>query len=365
MWSRQTSGEESADQISYTRTYASAYQVEHGAGESPDAIRTADDGTTAIPRVGDLYPGTEAVFCTNVGDVERVGPIFSIVPVQWSGQVGPDDSSNLAVIPDVEYGSIHVREEADRDANNFPLTNTVGDPVSGIQGDIYDFELRVKRPYMTVNGPLAQQYLYSTNSDTMIVLGDVWPPGTAHLEEYRARPVFDKTGAVTHFDVDALVLFRRPVNTINARAWWYRYRNEGKRGRFATTVTFTGGGGSLAAGYAIANGSGAITKVVVTCRGQEYTSAPTVNFTSTTGGTGATGTAVLSGDQVASVTIGAGGSGYRSGIQPILDKNKEPVTEPVLLTAAGELEEDADSAFYNLRQRFPESLPYNALGLLD
>ena len=365
MWSRASHAEESSDGLTITRTYRRAFREEHSAGTSLSAIRTANDGTTAIPSVRDVYPGESEVYCTNVGGVEPVGPVMSIVPVEYEGEVGSDGSDPTTALPKIRYGSVKVTQEADRDGRGAPLTNSVGDPVKGLQGEINDFELRVQRPFLSVNGPLAQKYLQSTNSDVMNVLGDVWQPGTAHLVSYEAEPVFDKLGYVKYFNVDALVGFRYPVNTTPNRAWWYRYRNEGKRARFATTVTFTGGGGSLAAGYAIANSSGAITDVVVTCRGKNYTSAPTVSFTSTTGGSGASATATLSGDEVASVSIGAGGTGYKSGISPVLDKNKEPVTEPVLLTAAGTIETNADNAFFNERQKFPYSLPLNALGLLD
>lgn len=368
MWSRQSTSESSQDGRRYVRRYRSAYQVVHSVDATLDEIRTANDGTTSVPRVRDLLAGQQRVYCTRVGDVEK-GLTMSIVPIEYEGEVGLDGQSDpVDALPEVDYGSVIVTEEADRDGYGRALTNTVGDPVQGLQGQIVDMSLKVRRNYLSINGPLALQYLNSTNSDTMVVLGDVWQPGQAHLANYNARPVFNQQGQVDYFTVSAEVQFRYPINTVPARAWWHRLRNEGKRARYATRVSFSGGGGSRAAGYAIASG-GAITSVVMTSRGVGYTSAPTVSFTSTTGGSGATGTAVLgTGDfqgQVTSVTIGAGGSGYKSGIQPVLDRNKEPVTEPVLLAADGSVEEDADTAFFCEQPKFPLYLPYNALGLLD
>lgn len=58
------------------------------------------------------------------------------------------------------------------------------------------------------------------------------------------------------------------------------------------TVTFTGGGGTGAAGTATVSG-GVVTGVTITNPGSGYTSAPTVGFTGG-GGSGAAGTAVLS-----------------------------------------------------------------------
>lgn len=363
MWSRQSTTDRSSDGRSFVRTYRSAYQVEHTHDTSLDAIRTA----AGIPRVRDLFPGYSNVFCTSVGEVKH-GLTLSIVPVTYEGEVSSGGSDATFQPPEIEYGSMETTEEADRDGYGQALTNTAGDPVQGLQGTLNDMFLSVRRNYLSINGPLASQYLNSTNSDSMVVFGDVWQPGQAHLKSYSAKPVFDGDGNISYFAVSARVDFRHPVNTVAARAWWYRYRNEGKRARYATTVAFTGGGGSRASGYAVAS-SGAVTKVVITNRGTGYTSAPTVTFTSTTGGTSAAGTAVLGtgafSGEVVSVTVTNGGSGYKSGIEPVLDRNKEPVTEPVLLKADGTIETDADTAFFCERPRFPFSLPYNSLGLLD
>ena len=79
-------------------------------------------------------------------------------------------------------------------------------------------------------------------------------------------------------------------------------------------LTFSGGGGSNAAGHAnVANG--VITSVTMTNNGSGYTSAPTVSISEPIVfqivGSGATFTAVLSSNTVGSVTVGgSGGSGY-------------------------------------------------------
>lgn len=57
------------------------------------------------------------------------------------------------------------------------------------------------------------------------------------------------------------------------------------------------------------NGGEVRGEIVVAAGGQGYTSAPTVSFTGG-GGTGAAGTAVISGGKVTGVTITNGGSGY-------------------------------------------------------
>lgn len=73
------------------------------------------------------------------------------------------------------------------------------------------------------------------------------------------------------------------------------------------TVAFTGGGGTGAAGTAVITGD-AVTGITITNPGTGYTSPPTISFTGG-GGTGATATVALV-SRVQSITVTAGGSGY-------------------------------------------------------
>jgi hypothetical protein len=88
--------------------------------------------------------------------------------------------------------------------------------------------------------------------------------------------------------------------------------------RFA--LSFSGGGGSGAAGYCTAtNGIIDSGSVVVTSGGSNYTSPPTAvvapsSFVSPIRGSGALFTASVSGNQVTSVAVNSGGSGYASPI---------------------------------------------------
>jgi hypothetical protein len=86
--------------------------------------------------------------------------------------------------------------------------------------------------------------------------------------------------------------------------------------RFA--LSFSGGGGSGAAGYCtVTNGVVDVGSVVITNNGTNYTSAPTVavspsTFIAPIRGSGATFTASIVSNQVSSVTVTNGGSGYSS-----------------------------------------------------
>lgn len=354
MWSRRSGGDVSQDGRTYTAQFTEGYQVSH----SPDA--TIPEILDALPvAIGDTYAGTTGVYC-KTRNVEAVGPVFSTVLVGYSGEVGPAGfaDSPLSKPPTINWTNAKSNEAIDTDGYGFAIVNTNGEPVAGQSKDVSDFVLTVRRNFESINMPAIATYLDSVNSDTFAG----WLPGQGALDTFSADAVFDE--ATSYWDITAKIIFRIPFNTTPARAWWCRYRNEGNYVRYGTKVTFTGGGGIGAAGYAIA-ASGVITKVVVTSRGRDYTAAPTVGFTSTTGGASAAGTAVLNDNlEVASVTITNGGTGYKSGIERAVDKNKEPVTTPVLLKANGEYEPDASAAVWLERPLKTYRLPYSALGLL-
>lgn len=356
MWSRQTGNVSTDDNKTFKASFASAYQVVHSAGATRQEILTA----TGIPQLGDVYPGTSYVYCKQVGDVQPVGPILSIVPVSYSGEIGPNgqDDNPLNKPPDIQWTNAKTSEPIDEDGYGFPICNTNGELVDGISKDISDFVLTVKRNYAAIDIYSINAYLDSVNSDTFAG----WPPGTGTLDAFTADSVLDDD--VGYWTVSAKIIFRVPYRTTPARAWWARYRNEGFYVRYGTRVLFSGGGGGTgAAGYAVATG-GAISEVVVTNRGRGYTSSPSVGFTSDTGGSGASASASVAGGEVTGVTVSAGGTGYKSGIDRAVDKNKEPVTKPVLLKINGEQEPDASNAVWLERPKKAYTLPYSALGLL-
>lgn len=360
MWSRRTGGIETDGKIG-NRSYASAYQVVHSPGATVNQIL----GAAGIPQPGSLYPGSSYIFCRKVGDIQPVGPIMSVVPVTWSGQVDSTGADNpLDRPPVIQWSNARTSEPVDTDAAGYPLTNSVGETVDGLTKDINDFILTIDRNYAAINIPLTAAYLDSVNSD----LFAGWLPGTAAMDSFTATSERDDIQG--YWRVQARIIFRVAYNTDPSRAWWHRYRNEGYYERIGVGVTFAGGGGTGAAGYAITSGSGAVTKIVLTSRGRGYTSAPTVTIT---GGSGAAATATIKTvddggfirvGQVQSVSVGSGGSGYKARLVRCVDDNKEPVTRPVLLAANGSRLNDTDSAVWIERPAKQYYLPYNALGLL-
>lgn len=358
-WSGSTGGVDTDDGKTFRVSLSQVYDVVHTA-DATEAEILADN---RLPTVAvSTFPGFDYVWCKRKNITQRKGPILSQVTANYSGEVGPSGSDPTESPPKIKYRNIKVMADADVDARGVPITTVVGEPVDGIQRQINDWQLTVERKYAAVDTQAVHAYLDSTNADSFHVLGDTWAPGTASMTDYNVEPVF--SNEESYFLVRCVIEFRKAYNTVPARAWWHRYRHEGNYVRYGTRVSFTGGGGTGASGYAIASG-GAVTSVQIMCRGHGYTSAPSVSFESDTGGSGATATAVLDGDEVSSVSVGAGGSDYKTGVERAVDKNKEPTTKPVLLKANGAMEPDPNNAFWCERPSKQFYLPYTSLGLMD
>lgn len=357
MWSSRTSSKQSDDGKTFKVTYAAAYNVVHTADTTENQILLA----TGIPRLRDGYGGNPYIPCTSVS-ASKVGPILSIVSVNWAGEISEDGGTPVDQKAKWKLTSMVSQEETDTDGLGYPITNTIGEPVDGLKKDIWDWKLDISQNYSAYNSYALEQYANAVNSDYFGPPGNIWPPGTAKIQSISVEPSDDDD--IGYFKTQISILFRSPVNTTPLRSWWWRYRNEGNYERTGTTVTFSSPTtGNTAAGYAIASSGGAITAIAVTNPGSGYTSAPTVTITSSTGGTGATATATInSNGRVTGVSIGAGGSGYKSKLVRAVDSNKEPVSKPVLLAADGTRLDNSDSAFFNERPRYSYYLPFSSLG---
>lgn len=360
MWSRSSAKTSNPDGQKQTSSFVSAYQITHEPTDSRAAILAA----TGVPQEGDVFSenGTTygGVFCVD-RSLDRQGPAYSVLTANWLGESGlTEDPLNKP--PEITRGNDITSEETDSDFYGQPLTNSIGEPVQGVNTDVSDFTTTIVRNFASVNMYAIRAYLRSHNSDEF----DGWPPGTARFRTYTSneRRFQDRI----YYEVTATIKFREPYNTTADQAWYARYRNEGFYERSGLLVSFSGGGGSGAAGYAVANASGGVSRVVVTDRGRGYTSAPTVTFTknpTSSPGSGATATAnVNSSGVVSSVTVNAAGSAYRAQFVRAVDDEGEPVTSPVLLAIDGSRLTSSDDAVW-LTRPLSGPLPYANLGLLD
>lgn len=103
---------------------------------------------------------------------------------------------------------------------------------------------------------------------------------------------------------DEILDYKNEVNDLKADVNFSF--SEGMGYTSAPTVSFTGGGGTGAAGTAVIE-NGRVKSITITNGGSGYTSAPTVAF-SGGGGSGAAGTAVIDSGAVTGVNITNGGN---------------------------------------------------------
>jgi hypothetical protein len=360
MWSRSSGGYESADGNKTTVSFTDGWQVSHSADATEPEIITAP----GLPTTRDLYPDT-FIRCKKVGPSIRLGPCFSIVPVEYSGDIEPGkiNDNPLTKKPTIEWKSRTTQEQVDRDFYGYPITTVNGEPIEGITMDIVDQTLTIERNFSLFSPLLIHPYLHSVSSDQFPP--GMYDAGLAKLVSYSAKE--DESNGFNFWKVNAEIHFRWPYATSSQNAWHARARHEGFYERNGTLLTFsaspTAEFGGTAAGYAVVNSSGTIVDVVITKPGGGYVTAPTVTAT---GGTGATFTTTLDSSglgEVVFVNITSGGSGYGTRIRRAVDGDKEPVQKPVLLKLDGSRETNENNALW-IEKRLYGALPYNALGLI-
>jgi hypothetical protein len=357
MWSRSGGTIESENGKSFKIAFSEGWQVSHSADASLPEIMTA----SGLPVSRDLYPGTFARV-TRIGNAIRMGPCFSIVPIDYSGEVGPGGvtDSPLNIRPKIRWQSRTSQAQVDRDWWGRPIMTVNNEAIEGVTMDVVDQTLSIERNFAYFDPQFIHPYLHSVNSDQFPP--GKYAPGEGKLMDYTAEE--EEANGFIYWKVTALIHFRYPFATTSERAWFFRSKHWGFQERIGSLLTFSGGGVTdptqEASGHAVVNSSGVITDVVVTNGGIGYTSPPTV---AAADGTGATFSASLQDGRVVSVAVTAGGTGYRTRIVQAVDSEKQPVASPVLLKWDGSRELNANNARW-LETRLYGALPYNALGLI-
>jgi hypothetical protein len=356
-WSRRNGSYESQDGSTVRFSATTAYQVEHGFEDSEDTI-LADSN---LPQLRDMFPGKFGVFLKRKSRTPQ-GPGFSIVTCEWEGEVSASGGSALDKPPTWGWTNSTTSEPVDTDADGIPFCNSNAELKEGFTKDVSDFSLTVNRNFQAINTYTLSQYLDSVNSDPWGSPDSIWPPGTGALQSFTAQTI--QEGVDLYYQVTARIDFRIPYLTIPARAWWYRYRNDGLNVRTGTKLTFSGGGASAQATAIAIVSAGVITGIRLTYGGRGYTSAPSVGIVSDTGGTGASVTAVVSDGRVTGFSGLSGGTGYVSKLVRAMDDNNEqPESRPVTLKLDGSRERDPAAAIFIERRKKQFILPYAGLGL--
>ena len=235
-WSRTGSSYGSQDGYTYTATFSEGYQVIHTIDTTEEQILFA----TGIPRVGDLYPGTFAI-CKKVGDVSKVGPLMSIVPVEYDGEVGPGGvvDNPLNHRPKYSWTDAVSNEPIDQDVDGKPICTVNGEPLEGVAMEVADLVLTVQRNFALFSPWLTHQYRHSVSSDTFVS----FPAGTARLIAFSA----DSQDAATfsYWSVTAKIQFRLPYATTADKAWHARVCHKGFKVKVGSQIVPAEGGAGM------------------------------------------------------------------------------------------------------------------------
>lgn len=221
MWSRSSSDANYSDNFRRLDIgFEEAYQVLHDPNEPKLNIYQAP----GIPAAGSMYPGFPFVVAESAA-IESVSPIFSIVTIKYSGEVGPGGPNNepspLFAPPKIDWDDVETEEDVEEDWDGFAIRTVNGEQYKGVKRPIADQTVTIRRNFATFNPYVQARYRQSVNSDTF--LG--WPAGTARMVKFSASNVIDKNFG--YWEVTCTIQFRYPYKTTPAKAWYKRIIHEG------------------------------------------------------------------------------------------------------------------------------------------
>jgi len=219
MWSKANSNLSLTDNFrKFNASFTTSFQILHDPNE-PDANIYSAQG---IPNAGSSYPNFPFVYA-DAATIERVSPTYSIVSINYNGEIGSTANQNSPVFnfPRIDWDDVETEEDIDEDFDGNPIVTANNEPIVGIKRPIPDQVVTIRRNMPFFNPWVQAVYRQSVNSDNF--LG--FPPGTGRLTKLSATNVFDQ--AIGYYEVTAVVQFRYPYRTTPAKAWYKRVRHEG------------------------------------------------------------------------------------------------------------------------------------------
>jgi hypothetical protein len=226
-WSRVGGSFESQDGRTFKGSVTQGWQVTHSADATVQEILFA----SGVPQVGDTF-GNSFLVCKRQGFANQISPIYTIVTVDFDGQIGSDgngkpdpEQTPINNPPVIDWSDETSNEPIDQDVDGNPITTVNGEPIEGVTMDVADPVLVVTKNFASYNPHLIHAYRQAVNSDTFAG----FPPGTARLIASSAK--FVSTGQNQYWSVTGRFKFRYPYNTTPEKAWYARVRHEGFRVR--------------------------------------------------------------------------------------------------------------------------------------
>ncbi len=233
MWSNASSSVKLSDKFrKFDASFSESYQVLHSANVPDLEIYQAP----GIPAAGSSYPGFPSCYA-DAAQLRRVSPIYTIVTVNYTGEIGPSGSnggqsggnpSPIFAPPKIDWDDVETEEECDEDFDGNAIGTANYEPIIGVKRPIPDQTVSIRRNMPFFSPYVQARYRQAVNSDTF--LG--WPPGTARLTKLSASNVYDQTFG--YWEVAAVIQFRYPYRTTPDKAWYKRVRHEGFYERYGS-----------------------------------------------------------------------------------------------------------------------------------
>lgn len=174
---------------------------------------------SSVVQIGEQL-GSLFLWCTNVA-VTRESPVLFKAVVSYKSMPGdPSVDNPLTQSAIVKWKTVKANGEIDEDVNGVVIATPNGEPVAGITRPFSDLAATISQPFASFSPSSFYNFMDKVNSDSF--LG--WAPGTAKVDDISADPnSFEISGStVNYYDLTVTVLFRNPIRTTAAKAWYNR-----------------------------------------------------------------------------------------------------------------------------------------------
>ena len=152
---------------------------------------TADDGTTAIPSIGDAWDGTLTT-CLVIGRSVKHGgdddPLYYEVTIEYSSeQTGQEIENPLSRPTQYSYDDNIVQEPYFRDTDDLPVTNSAGDDFAALPSrGASEGVIVVTRNVSSFNDLTAESYRNTINSANKTINGVTYTARTLLIAGWSA-----------------------------------------------------------------------------------------------------------------------------------------------------------------------------------
>lgn len=215
IWSGNNGSFSSTDQGRVSLQLIEIYNVFVDSPTTDTPLTVAAD--PLVKQLNTAHSGNQFLRVSKVDPV-RVSPIQFTTTVTYTTASGGGNPLNEPAI--VSWRTIKEMGEIDEDINGKPLVTANGEKIKGITRPFSNLAAVIKKNVATFNQQNFSAYI--DHVDTSGILGS--QVGTAILDDVSADQV---VGAFTYFQMTSVIIFREPIRTTAAKAWFARVLHEG------------------------------------------------------------------------------------------------------------------------------------------